>query len=30
MGKLLKWVAGWKIIKAVFRTGETRGRTERY
>jgi hypothetical protein len=29
MGKLLKWMAGWKIMKAIFRTGEQKGRAER-
>jgi hypothetical protein len=28
MGKLLKWMAGWKIVKAIFRTGESKGRVE--
>jgi hypothetical protein len=28
MGKLLKWMAEWKIVKAIFRTGRASGRAE--
>jgi hypothetical protein len=29
MRKLIKWIAGWKIIKWIFRTGEASGRGRR-
>jgi hypothetical protein len=29
MGKLLKWMAEWKIVKAIFRTGRASGRAQR-
>jgi hypothetical protein len=29
MRKLLKWMAEWKIVKAIFRTGRASGRSER-
>ncbi len=28
MGKLFKWMAGWKLAKAIFRTGEAKGHAE--
>jgi hypothetical protein len=27
--KLFKWMAEWKLIKAIFRTGRATGRTQR-
>jgi len=27
--KLFKWIAEWKIVKAIFRTGERAGSTRR-
>ena len=28
MRKLFKWVAEWKLVKAIFRTGRATGRAE--
>ncbi len=28
MGKLFKWMAEWKLVKAIFRTGQASGRAQ--